>query len=91
MSQDSGGDRGSVSVFFGIIPGRDIFDKYLLGDTRRRLFPMIATRCPFWNDLGVNWLDHDLQDAYYHGDTPVSLDAFLSNPISYVELVSETP
>ena len=29
MSQDSG-RQGIVSVFFGIIPGRDIFDKYLL-------------------------------------------------------------
>jgi len=78
------GKQGIVSVFLGVVPGKEKFANYLR-EAYSEGSPMIAARCSLWDDLGVAWLDHDSQDAHYQGDIPVLLDVFLSNPISYLD------
>jgi hypothetical protein len=76
--------QGVVSVFLGVFPSSERFENYLR-ETRNEDKPGIATTCPFWDDLGVAWLDHDFQDAHYQSDDPVSVSEFLSKPFSYLD------
>jgi hypothetical protein len=76
--------QGIVSVFVGIVPRKEIFENYLR-ETYDPDGDGVAAICPLWQDLGVNWLDHDFQDAYFEGEDPVPLDVFLSCSVSYLD------
>jgi hypothetical protein len=80
--------QGVVSIFLGVFPNRQLFDTYL-HETEDENRSGITTTCPLWDDLGVAWLDHDFQDAYYQGDKPIPVAEFLLNPFSYVESFRE--
>lgn len=75
--------KGVVSVFLGITPSRDWLEQYLRETYDEGRSP--EARCPFWDDLGVTWLDHDFQDSHYQDDGPVAVDGFLRNPFSYID------
>ncbi len=72
---------GMVSVFLGCFPDEQAFAEYL----KESYTDGDNATCPFWTDLGVNWLDHDLQDALYCGDRPVPVREFLRADISYID------
>ena len=76
--------QGVVSVFLGTFPSREEFETYL-EETYDEDRSEIGATCPFWTDLGVDWLDHDFQDAHYEGDVPVTLDVFFADPFSYLD------
>jgi hypothetical protein len=71
---------GKVSVWLGIFPDPPTFRTYL---TETYSVDGDAT-CPFWNDLGVKWLDHDFQET--HCDPQViPIGQFLQREFSYLE------
>jgi hypothetical protein len=62
---------GVVPVFLGTFPSKGDFEPYFK-ETYDEDSSGIGASCPFWTDLGVDWLDHDFQDARYQGDVPSS-------------------
>ncbi len=77
--------KGYVSVWLGCFPNTSTCEEYLTetynedGDASSH----------FWSDLGVGWLDHDLQEAHYEESGPVPVEQFFRRGLSYLDSFRE--
>jgi hypothetical protein len=77
--------KGFVSAWLGIFPSATAFESYL----RETYNDQGDVACPFWDDLGVKWLDHDFQDAHCESAGPIPAEQFLQLGFSYIESFRE--
>ena len=53
-----------VSIWIGTFSREAAFEEYLHENWEDPDRP----NCQFWDDLGIEWHDHDFQEAHFHGE-----------------------
>jgi hypothetical protein len=79
------GSDGRVSVWIGTFPDGASFERYF---SERWGDADASPTCPFWDDLGIRWLDRDFQEGGHVGE-PVPVAELLAPNWSFLDSFRE--